>query len=475
MSAPGPTRAVAEGSRSDGYEVFVRNKLLMHPPTGLDCVPPLSPSLFPHQRDLTTWALRRGRSAVFADTGLGKTRMELEWARVVSEHERRPVLILAPLAVAAQTVAESAIMGIDCRELREPSSDGLIHITNYERLHKFNPADYCGVVLDESSIIKHHTAKTLGILIDAFGRHKWKLCASATPAPNDHTELGTHAEFLGICSRVEMLSEYFTHDGGETQKWRLKGHARERFWEWVSTWAALVQKPSDLGYCDEGYALPQLRVEHHEVEVEINDVLAGGRLVASMASTLTERRQARRESMGGRVAAVADLVNHDMQPWVVWCELNAESEALVRAIPEAVEVRGSQTIEEKEARLRAFADGSARVIVTKPSIAGFGLNWQHCARMAFVGVSDSWESYYQAVRRSWRFGQAREVNVHIYSSESEGAVLANLTRKEREAAEMSRELSALTQASVRANVLGSRRDTNVYGPVTPMEVPAWLK
>jgi hypothetical protein len=457
------------------YHEFVSRKLFRQPPTGMECVPELSDHLFPHQRDLVHWALRRGRSAIFADTGLGKTRMEIEWAHRVAADQGRPVLILAPLAVASQTVAEGERMGVEVIELREPSPFGMIHITNYERIHKFDPRQYAGIVLDESSIIKHHDAKTFAQLTEAFGGHAWKLCATATPAPNDHTELGTHAEFLGVCSRQEMLSEFFTHDGGETQKWRLKGHARELFWEWVATWGALVQKPSDLGYCDEGYLLPLLTVTQHEIAVETDAVLAEGRLFATIASGLMERRQARRESMPARVAAVAEMVNADNQPWVVWCELNAESEALARAIPDAVEVRGSQSIDDKESRLRSFGAGNSRVIITKPSIAGFGLNWQHCARVAFVGVNDSWESYYQAVRRCWRFGQHRPVDVHVFASEAEGQVVANLKRKESEAAEMSAQLSAMTRDSVLANVLGSRRDTNAYSPITNMEIPAWLR
>lgn len=458
------------------YADFVNQKLVRHAPTGMADVPEFSRHLFPHQRDLVRWALRRGRSAVFADTGLGKSRIEIEWADKVAQHTGMPVIILAPLAVAAQTVAEGQKMGIHVQEMREgdPNAESLIHITNYERLHKFDARQYAGVVLDESSIIKHHDAKTFSLLTEAFQGHAWKLCATATPAPNDHTELGTHAEFLGICTRAEMLSEYFTHDGGETQKWRLKGHARELFWAWVATWGALVQKPSDLGYCDEGYELPPLTITQHEIAVNTADVLAEGRLFATIASGLMERRSARRESMPARVAAVAEMVNADDQPWVVWCELNAESEALTRAICDAVEVRGSQSIDEKERRLMAFGNGGHRVIVTKPSIAGFGLNWQHCARVAFVGVNDSWESYYQAVRRCWRFGQHRPVDVHVFASEAEGQVVANLKRKEAEAAEMAAQLSAMTRDSVRANVLGSRRDTNAYEANIQMEVPSWL-
>jgi len=454
------------------YETFVRDKLQFIPPSGMENPPALHPSLYPHQRDLTRWALQRGRAALFADTGLGKTAMQLEWARHVPV---KRVIILAPLAVAAQTVAEGKRLGIEVRECRDGSEvqDG-ITITNYERLHRFDPRMFGGVVLDESSIIKHHDAKTLRLLLDAFAQTPWKLCATATPAPNDYTELGTHAEFLGICTRAEMLSEFFTHDGGETQTWRLKKHARAEYWRWVASWAALVQKPSDLGYDDAGYALPPFTITQHTTPADQDEVFASGQLFAFEAQTLMERRQARKSTVGARVRAVAKLVNADSEPWIVWCDLNAESEALVAAIDGAVEVRGSQSIDEKESRLRAFSAGTTRVMVTKPSIAGFGLNWQHCARVAFVGVTDSWEAYYQAVRRCWRFGQKQNVQVHIFSSEMEGAVVANLARKESDAAKMAAELSAMTAEAVRETVAGSKRSTNAYNPTQEMEIPSWL-
>jgi len=262
----------------DDYQSFVANKLKFIPPSGLPDPPALHPSLYPHQRDLTRWALKRGRAALFADTGLGKTAMQLEWARHVPV---KRTIILAPLAVAAQTVAEGERLGIEVRECRDGADvqDG-ITITNYERLHRFDPRMFDAVVLDESSIIKHHDAKTLRLLLDAFAQTPWKLCATATPAPNDYTELGTHAEFLGICTRAEMLSEFFTHDGGETKVWRLKKHARAEYWRWVASWAALVQKPSDLGYDDDGYALPPFEMHQHVIEANQDEVLASGRLFA---------------------------------------------------------------------------------------------------------------------------------------------------------------------------------------------------
>jgi superfamily II DNA or RNA helicase len=461
---------------SDAYADFVARKLSMVPPTGLRDVPALPAGLFPHQADLTRWALRRGRAAIFADTGLGKSRMQLAWADAVHRATNHDVLILAPLAVTAQTVAEGAEIGVPVNLCRDGAEVGTgITITNYDRLHRFDPSRFGSVVLDESSIIKHHDAKTLRTLLDAFRDTPFKLCATATPAPNDWTELGTHAEFLGICTRTEMLAEYFVHDGGDTQTWRLKGHARDVFWRWVASWGAMVRKPSDLGHDDSRYNLPPLHAHEHLVSASHDEAQDAGMLFLLEANTLSERRDARRASIAERVRACAEMVNADRQPWIVWCDLNAEGDALRAAIPDAVEIRGSDDPETKERRLLDFAAGRIRVLVSKPSICGFGLNWQHCARMAFVGVTDSWEAYYQAVRRCWRFGQSREVHVHVFASELEGAVVANLKRKEADAGAMAEALSAETREAVRANVRGLTRATNPYEPARPIAVPDWLK
>lgn len=457
------------------YQDFIARKLASVPPAGLTKIGALGGDLFDHQHALTRWALQRGRAAIFADTGLGKTRMQLEWADVIHRETRGPVLILAPLAVAAQTAREGEAIGVavkQCRQMAEVS-DG-ITITNYDRMHLFDPSKFGAVVLDESSIIKHHDAKTLRTLLDAFRDTPYKLCCSATPAPNDWTELGTHAEFLGICTRSEMLSEYFVHDGGETQSWRLKGHAQDAFWRWVSSWGAMVRKPSDLGFDDARYTLPPLTVTEHTVASDHSEASGAGMLFVLEANTLSERRNARRATIEHRVSECAALVNADAEPWVVWCDLNAESEALTAAIPGAVEIRGSDDADEKERRLIDFAAGRTRVLVTKPSIAGHGLNWQHCARQAFVGVTDSFEAYYQAVRRCWRFGQTRPVHVHIFASELEGAVVTNLKRKERDALVMAEQLSAQTRAAVQANVLGASRESNPYEPRKQIAAPPWL-
>lgn len=453
------------------YSAFIAEKLSRFSPAGFDAGD-VNAHLFDFQDALTRWALRIGRCALFADTGLGKTRMQLAWADAVRARTGGSVLILAPLAVAEQTVDEGKAMGVTVRHVREASAIDGICITNYERLHKFDTSGLAGVVLDESSIIKHHDSRSFGLLTEAFATTPYRLCATATPAPNDWTELGTHAEFLGVCSRPEMLAEFFVHDAAKTQDWRLKGHARVAFWEWVASWAAVVRNPADIGFDGSRYELPWLNVEQHTIATETAPL--AGQLFAMEASTLSERRDARRKSVDARVAECAKLANETHGAWVVWCDLNAESEMLTDAIDGAIEVRGSQSLDEKEAALEAFRHGEARVIVTKPSIAGFGLNWQHCAHMAFVGVTDSYESYYQAVRRCWRFGQTRPVHVHVFASDLEGAVVANLERKEKAAAEMAAETVSFTAAAVRRNIVGSQRSTNAYDDRTKMELPSFV-
>ncbi len=455
------------------YEKFIGSKLADSSVSGIDARDTFD-YLFPHQDALTRWALRRGRAAIFADTGLGKTRMQVAWADVVSRETGRPVLILAPLAVAQQTVAEAADCGVTVSYDREESHKPGIRITNYDRLHRFDTGRYAGVVLDESSIIKHHDSRTLALLLEAFAGTPYRLCATATPAPNDWMELGTHAEFLGVMSRSEMLSEFFIHDGGETQKWRLKKHAAAPFWQWCASWGAMIRSPSDLGFDGSAYSLPPVKNIQHTVSA--HDKPIDGMLFAMEAQTLSERRGARRSSIHERAKACADAVNADAgEPWIIWCELNAEADALAALIPDAVEVRGTDDADDKADRMMRFASGDIRVLITKPKIAGFGMNWQHCARVAFVGVSDSFESYYQAIRRCWRFGQHREVEVHVFSSELEGAVTKNLERKERIALAMFDELSMYTRECVRENVMGSARHTNLYRADEPVKIPDFLR
>jgi superfamily II DNA or RNA helicase len=405
------------------YSAFLRSKARVAAPVGHECGP-LNPALFPFQADIVRWAVRRGRACIWADCGLGKTLMQLEWARNVPGD----VLILVPLAVAEQTRREGERFGIHVTVAREPEDlrPG-INVTNYERLDKFDLAGFAGIVLDESSILKSYSGKTRNQIIEGCGPIPYRLACSATPAPNDLMELGNHSEFVGAMSRVEMLASFFVHDGGDTSQWRLRGHAQAAFWKWVASWAVLLRKPSDLGYSDEGFDLPALTFRQETLSVAFQ---REGLLFDAEGMTLEERRRARRESMPARIARAAEIINASDEQWVVWCDLNAESEGLTDAIRGALEITGSQSNEEKENRVRAFIDGGARVLVSKPSILGFGLNLQFCARMAFVGLSDSYEQMYQAVRRCWRFGQTRPVEVVVVTASSEGTVVQNIRRKE---------------------------------------------
>jgi len=400
-----------------------------------------SGALYDFQREIVEFAVRKGRSAIFADCGLGKTPMQLEWARLVTEATGGNVLILAPLAVAAQTVREGEKFGINVARAREANEADRITVTNYERLGRFADMEWAGIVLDESSILKAFDGKTRESLTQWAQAIQHRLCATATPSPNDYEELGGHSEFLGVLNRRQMLAEFFVNDGISAAHWRLKGHAQELYWRWIRTWAMALRSPADMGYPDSGFDLPPLNVEVVSVDA---DAVSDDRLFAVPVSTMQERRQARRESIPHRVELAQEIVNNSGGSCVVWCDLNSESYALTKAIPDAVEVRGSDSPDEKEARLLAFTNGDARVLVTKPRIGGWGLNWQHCARMVFVGLSDSYESYYQAVRRCWRFGQTQPVEVTIIASNREQSVLENVKRKERQAQEMFERLVGVT-------------------------------
>ena len=432
------------------YEDFIQEKTPRNLADGFEIEDSdINTMLFPFQRALVKWAVRRGRAAIFADTGLGKTPMQLEWARLVTEHTGGRVLVLAPLCVSQQTVSEARKFGIDAGYARSPEEIVTdIVVTNYEMLDAFNADTFHGVVLDESSIIKHQTGKIRTKIIEAFKDTRFRLSCTATPAPNDYMELGNQSEFLDVMTAVEMLAMFFIHDGGDTSKWRLKGHGEVRFWEWLSTWAMVVKLPSDIGYSDEGYALPGLNVTQHVVE----SPTPFGMLFPDVASKLLDRNRARKDSVDARVKMCADIVNGHGRQAVVWCHLNDESAKLVAAIDGAVEVKGSDKLEDKEHRIEAFTRGDVRVLVTKPKIAGFGMNWQHVHDMAFVGLSDSWEQYYQAIRRCWRFGQTEAVDVHVISAESEGAVVANIKRKDNAAQELSRRMVSHMEDSMKREI-----------------------
>ena len=419
------------------YAAYLASKLARDPATGIADPADLPATLFPFQRDLVRWALRRGRAAVFAGTGLGKTLIELAWANAVARHTGKPVLILTPLAVAPQFVEEGARFGIEVtRATTQIDIRRGVYVTNYDKLEKFALHAFGGIVLDESSILKAFNGKTRNALIAGCQSIPFRLAATATPAPNDFMELGNHAEFLGVMNYAEMLAMFFVHDGGETQKWRLKGHAASEFWRWMCSWSVMLTKPSDLGYPNDGYDLPPLNIHHHRVEVEYEPSMETGFLFPMEAQTLSERLGARRGSIEQRVECAAALINSNDRPWVAWCNLNAESSALAKAIDDAVEVTGSDKEGEKERKVVGFKNGEIRVLVSKPSIMGFGMNFQHCHDTAFVGLNDSFEQIFQSVRRFWRFGQRHAVDAHFIAAETEGAVVANLRRKEADAQAM---------------------------------------
>lgn len=660
----GAAHAIAENGDGDSYPAFLAGKAALDAPSGFAVAPDLPVALKPFQRDLTAWALRRGRAAIFAGTGLGKTLMQLAWADAVRAQEDAPILVLAPLAVAEQTVEEAAKFGI-AGVATAPDGRNIaaaITITNYERLDRFDPSHFAGIVLDESSILKSQDSRSRAALIEAFARTPWRLACTATPAPNDYVELGNHAEFLGVMSRQEMLAMYFVHDGGvradSGSEWRLKRHAARDYWRWVASWAAMIRSPSDLGYDEPGYVLPPLTRRAVLVESGAPPV---GSLMPVVASTLQERLAARRDSIEARVAACKEVVldrsfNDRLQPcgsrniasaaagapqrtpntapsatprgphptrsnapntcatgsigienispstgapmpsgatpaaasampkmqntasaprqgpepatptpsatrdcgqpsasaptittdctqsraegapsaelgsatgpaggststivttqapsegcsappatsglessgttsdcsarpsstfwrdldrpWLIWCGLNAEQDALARTFGDrAVSVYGSQSPEEKVRLIRIWQRGDRPILITKPSICGWGLNFQHCADMVFVGLNDSFEQLFQALRRCWRFGQTRPVTAWIVASDREGAVVANVERKEREFEAMAAALAAEMGDLTRRAVQGGRIATSAYRPATAMALPDWL-
>lgn len=648
------------------YLDFIKSKQQADVPTGFDCAD-LGSYLFDFQQAIVKWALKRGRAAIFADTGMGKTAMQTTWAQRVHEHTDGNVLLVAPLCVAQQTVEEAAKFGITVRYCRSQDQvqDGLT-ITNYEMLDKFDLDSFVGVVLDESSILKSHTSKTREAIIDGFRMTPYKLSCTATPSPNDYIELGNQAQFLGVMNQQEMLATFFTHDGGDTSKWRLKGHGKVKFWEWMATWAICVRNPADLGFDGSRYILPPLRVTEHVVE---SGDLAMGQLFPMIAQSLSERREAKRASLDQRIektlAIVAnscqrykmagiedhkDALNgletgicsepqneganrsrvsgqakcaidegqgrsqgvhegvlraehaeisshagatgevqpeaeggicrqrgaarvcssegqgvageqsaktqsathievrtddgsvrsndagtespvrdmraqrpveqkllscggslsyngespridlHELQsgsrkiqrqysiagegdcvpqtipePFLIWCHLNEEQDQLEKAFGKACfSVRGAMSPEEKEKAVMGWLQGERPIMISKPSILGFGLNFQHCRNMIFAGMDDSFESYYQAVRRCYRFGQKKAVNVHLITADTEGAVKANIERKQEQANEMAAQMVELMREITKRQIVGARSNTETYNPTLPMTVPEWI-
>jgi len=444
---------VADGS----YQEFLASKRRIVMATGRSITDAdINPTLFPFQRDLTRWAVRKGRAAIFADTGLGKTFMQLEWARLTGGRS----LVIAPLSVARQTVREAGKLGLDCHYTRhgDDLSEG-INITNYELIDHFDPAMFASVVLDESSILKALDGKTRQRLTAMFANVPARLCCTATPAPNDIAEIANHAEFLGVMKRNEMLASFFVHDD---EGWRLKGHAEDSFFRWLASWGMSIRKPSDLGYSDEGFALPSLDIDPVMIETE---AAPEGQLFFTKLRGITDRCSMRRRTASERIEIAGRLANESPEQWIMWCGLNEEADSLAAMIPGSVNVSGSDDPDAKARALETFQDGQTRVLVTKPKIAGFGMNFQNCAHMAFVGMNDSWESYYQCIRRCWRFGQTRPVQVKIVLSTAEEAIYRNVKSKEKEALRMAEGLLQHVREFEKEEIHGDTR-TFDYGEDT---------
>ena len=420
------------------YRELIARKAVTFEPKGLKRIPALNSKMFPHQAACTEFALRTGCAGLFLATGLGKSLCSLDYGRVLVRATNKPVLMLAPLAVANQHHTEAEKFGIDAKAIRDPSeiAGKRIYITNYERLHLFEDVDFGAVILDESSILKSFNGRTSRALIERFAGLPFKLSATATPAPNDHVELGQQSEFLGAMRSMEMLSRWFINDTSTaSQVWRLKGHAVEPFWNWVASWARCMSRPSDLGFDDTMHILPELITKTHIVEADRSiDVGAEkdgqGRIFRIPDTSATSIHKEKRLTAQRRANVITELVRAEPdESWLIWVDTDYDADAIMPLLPEAIEVRGSMKPDEKEERILSFVRGQSRILLTKPSIAGMGLNLQHCARMAFTGLSFSFESYHQAVRRCWRFGQKRPVHVHVAMADTEQSIIETISRK----------------------------------------------
>lgn len=448
------------------YDEFLKQKDYVLESSGFDIDKnELNPMLYDFQKDIVRWALKKGKACVFSECGTGKSAVQLSWGYQVSKRTGGKVLLLAPLAVSYQTEREAEKFGYIAKvvEKQEDCING-INITNYEKLDKFVANEFVGVILDESSILKSFTGKVRNALIENFRQTPYKLCCTATAAPNDYMEFGNHSEFCGVMTRSEMLSMFFVHDGGQTSKWRLKGHAQDIFWQWLSSFCVVLENPRDLGYEQEGYDLPNLHI--HEIIVDGDEPI-------TTPMSLTERRDARKESLDMRCEKAAELVNNSDEQWLVWCDLNAESDKLASLINESKNVQGSDKDKYKAETMIEFQDGKLKCLISKPSIAGLGLNFQVCHNMIFTGLSDSFEQYYQAVRRCWRFGQDKEVNVYIIISANEGCVKENIERKEHDFKFMQRQMIELTKEIQKKELKQTCRITTPYEAKTEMILPDW--
>lgn len=457
------------------YSEFLASKRIFASPCGFDIDrsqinPMMLDPKHEFQADIVQWACKRGKAAIFANTGLGKGPMQLEWCRWVCLHTNGDCLIVGPLAVAQQFVREAAKFGIPITLCKSQSDvkQG-INVTNYERLDLFDLTWFAGVSLDESSCIKDFTSKTARSLIERLAKTPYKLCSSATPSPNDHAELGTHAELLDVMSRAQMLAMFFEHDGGETSKWALKGHGKKPFWKFVASWAVCISRPSDLGYDDTAYILPPLNMQEHIVSVD-HSVNTDGMLYRCPDMSATGLHKEMRLTAKDRAAKAAELVAAlPDEPWLIWANTDYEADAVKGAIPRAINVKGSHSQEKKEAAIAHFLDSPDDWLLSKGSIFGWGLNLQKCANMV-IFVDYSFEKMFQIIRRCWRFGQTRQVNVHVIVAETEGAVLASIREKEKQYEELQREMNE----AMRAEQLESRHKSASYEHLMDMELPTWL-
>lgn len=415
---------------------------------------PINPTLFDWQADIVRWALRRGRAALFEDCGLGKTFQQIEWARQIQymdECADGRVLIVAPLSVAQQTIAEAAKLGVEVSYKAEPDGSAGIWITNYQRLHKFHSIHFMGIVLDESSILKSLDGKTRTLLLEKFTSIPYRLCCTATPAPNDLTELANHAEFLGAMPRREMLATFFVHDSahGASDGYRLKGHAQDLFWQWVAQWAIYLRRPSDLGYPDGAFELPALNIHREVVE---SSFIPDGHLFPGLTGGVRGRAEARRKTTEARWQRALEIVEAGGGQWLVWCGLNEEGRALHKALKDSALIEGATPDDRKVELEEKWRSGAIKTLITKPSIFGFGLNWQHCANVLYLGLNDSFEQWYQSIRRCWRFGQRCDVNAVIVTSDAESEIVDNIKRKERQAEELAQGIAEAMKDSQSVNV-----------------------
>ena len=455
------------------YRAFLDRKAMRAEARGLAKVPELAPHLFPFQAGCVDFSLRTGGSGCFLSTGLGKTECQLEFLQKSIEETNGQGLLLTPLAVAGQTKRRADRWGYEARVIRQQSEAGPgINIINYDRVDKIDPAAFTTIALDEASILKSYDSATRRVLTAAFRGHRFKLVATATPAPNDHMELGSYSDFLDILASNEMLSRFFINDTSTaSQKWRLKGHAVDAFWDWLASWSRMAELPSDLGDSDEGYILPALQVFRHRardsaIDRDFADLFGAPTMSATeMFKVKRQTSEARAEMAASIIAAEPD------EPWVVWVDTNDEADAMKHIMRGTIEVRGSQSTDEKEEKLEAFSTGKAKDIIGKPSLMGFGLDWPHCARMVFVGRTFSYETWFQAVRRCWRFGQQRSVHVHVIVAEGETEIGRVIDRK---AGDHARMQLAMRQAMKRAAGLSASR-SEAYDPTVKISIPSWMR